>query len=524
MFAVLGAIALVWILGTVPSGGPDEPAHLVRSSALVRGELDGEPFPGPERAFDLPAWIGHPTTRCFELQELQPASCATALPRPTGDGELLTTAWRYPVWGHLAPGLGSFFPAVIGNQMARAFDAIMPIGLLVASLVVARRRGPTATASVALAVTPMAWFSIIVVNPSGLTIAGGLALWVALLHIGWAARERVPPGDLAAWLLAFGWAAASLPRRDGMIWAATIVAIACATGVVRWRSLLPSRDVGLRGWGPVVLVGASTAATLAWALSSDTPSSQLLVATPLLPVIGAAVHWLWTHPGNTGARRVATVCAGVALAGLVAFGAMSIRDGGFDRDLFDRLVGQTGLNLQEAIGLLGWLDAPLPSAALFVWLLALGALGGAALMLRQLNALGAAALVTGVGVVSAWVLEMNQGNTSGTYWQGRYYLPLLIGVPVIIGWALDGRSRSTRPDPVLSTVVISSAAVVMTWAFAASMRRWAVGTAGSINPLDWDTYGTFVHPALLLAVHAAVAAAAVVLFVRSREFATVSDA
>jgi hypothetical protein len=42
---ILFAMAMVvgaWILATPPSGGADEPSHVIRSAALIRGELDGE--------------------------------------------------------------------------------------------------------------------------------------------------------------------------------------------------------------------------------------------------------------------------------------------------------------------------------------------------------------------------------------------------------------------------------------------------------------------------------------------------
>jgi hypothetical protein len=55
----------------------------------------------------------------------------------------------------------------------------------------------------------------------------------------------------------------------------------------------------------------------------------------------------------------------------------------------------------------------------------------------------------------------------------------------------------------------------MTMAFAATMRRWGVGTAGSILPWNWDTYGTPVPPWTQLIAHVAVAAGLVRLALTS---------
>jgi len=500
--ALLGALALVWILGTAPSGGPDEPSHLVRAAALVRGDLDGDRFPGQGRVFELPAWVGHPATTCFELNEQQPASCATATTPPEGESFLVTSSTRYPIWGHIAPGLGTYYPGPSGNQLARVFDAAIPIGLLVAGLALAARRGRLALGASALAITPMAWFSIIVVNPSGLVIAGGFALWAGLLSAHRFSRDR--QDRLMSWTLAAGWAAAVLPRRDGMIWAAVIVAICAAAGLVDLRGLV--RRLGI---GPLLLIAASTLVTLGWAATSDTVSAKFLFAAPLLPLIGAAIHHLWVTRPSVSQRVLlgsSVVVVGGAAAGLV----MSRRRGGFDGDLLQRIIGQSGLNLEEAIGLLGWLDSPLPRTALFLWILALGMLAGAALMTKRGSAVGVATAIVGLGIVAAWVLEMSQGSNTSTYWQGRYFLPLLIGVPMVLGWsnARDGSDRTddNEAEQNVFVAVVAAAAVVMTMAFGASMRRWGVGTAGSILPWKWDTYGTPVPPWALLVAHVAVCA------------------
>ena len=41
-----------------------------------------------------------------------------------------------------------------------------------------------------------------------------------------------------------------------------------------------------------------------------------------------------------------------------------------------------------------------------------------------------------VTVVASWVFELYTGDTTGTYWQGRYSLPLLVGIPMML--ALGG--------------------------------------------------------------------------------------
>lgn len=524
-FALLSAFALVWILGTAPSGGPDEPVHVIRGAALVRGELGGERFAGRGRIFELPAWVGYPNHGCFSLRPEQPANCAPRHPLPDGDALLVTTSTSYPVWGHLAPGLATFFPAAIGNELARLFDAAIPIALLAAGLALAARRSRFARAAGVLAVTPMVWFSIIVVNPSGLAIAGGFALWTALLSVG---RTSVPASAsatgasvdrLVAWTLAAGWAAAVLPRRDSMIWAALIVAVVAASGIVDLRRM--ARGLGV---GPLVVIASSTLATIVWAFTSDTSSSMLLVAAPFLPVVGDGVHRMWSR-NRTAVGRSGIVAAAVLAAVAAASVAVTRRSGGWDADLMKRVIGQSGPNLREAIGVLGWLDTPIPRTALFLWLIALGVVIGIVLATRHSADVVIAATVVVLGVVGAWVLEMSQGNDSGTYWQGRYYLPMLVGVPLILGWSRsirtatsdvgdtvtsdvdDMRERTQVGDTrerVQTGVVVGVAMILMTMAFAQSMRRWGVGISGSMLPWDWNTYDTRLPPWVLLVMHIAL--------------------
>ncbi len=507
---MLGLCALLWIIGTVPSGGPDEPSHMVRGAALVRGELEGEDFDGLGDSFDVPAWVVYPNRSCFSLVGEQPATCATSEPRPTGDAQLASSAVNYPIWGHLAPGLGTYFPASVGYQLARVFDAAIPVGLFVAGLALAVRRGRLAIGAAALAITPMAWFSVTVVNPSGLVIAGGFALWAGLLSADRLMLGR--PDRLVAWSIAAGWAAASLPRRDGMIWAALIVAICAAVGLIDVRRL-----VTRLGSGPIGLIVLSTLATVGWAVTSDTDSSKVLVLSPLLPLLGIAIHEVRIRISTIGSRLLlGAVIAGGFLFALIV--ASVTRPGGYNEALLERVISQTGINFEEAVGLLGWLDTPLPRAILYGWWITFGLLLGVALLRGDRRAVGVAATTVAVGIACSWILEMSQGSTTGSYWQGRYYLPLLIGVPMVLTWSrprpsettevLEGRVRT------IGSAVLAMALIVLTVAFAASMRRWAVGTNGSHRPWAWDTYGAAVPPWLLLLVHAAACVALYVLATR----------
>ena len=507
--AILVSLALLlmvsaWILGAPRSAGPDEPGHNVRAGALVRGQLDGFRLPGgsAERGFELPAHIGFPPPNCFAFESYTPASCAADLTAPAGTGVGATRAADYPVWGHLVAGLGTFAPASISPWSARAADAFLPILLVAASVMLAARRGALGVGVTMLAVTPMAWFVFATVNPSGMAIAGGLAAWTGLSALtAWQRSAPMAADRQAAWLTAIGWAALVLPRRDGLVWAALILALALVTMSIGLRSL--AQRIGA---GPLALIGVSTLATLAWAAWSETNDARALFLTPLAPVVAVVGRRLWWKLGDRSAALRWAVCVVAALGGvMVMIAVMSTRINGFDRLVLRLVIGETGNSLRQAIGVLGWLDTPVPTSAMFLCVLAIGALGGVAVLGDERQVGAGMVAVLGAGVLVSWTLTMLQNNDFGVYWQGRYFLPLLVGIPVL--------GARLRLDPAaarrLGLAVLVAGLVVANVGLAAMMRRFAGGIAGTLLPWEWDTYGAPVPPAALLALHALASVAIV---------------
>lgn len=517
LFVVLGVLLLVWIFAVPPSAGPDEPSHMVRAAALIRGELEGDDLPGQTLpGYELPGEVGFPDPACFALQPEAPASCAADLPIPDGDFYLFTKSDDYPVWGHVPAGVGTLVPGSANRWATRTTDAIIPLLLLGATLIAASRRGPLAGATTLLAVTPLAWFTFAVVNPSGPVIAGGLGLWTALVALAERSSPAPSNGDRAAkhsrrgerlvpWLAALSWAAMVLPRRDGLVYACLILAAAFLVLDLDVRS-------SIRRVGTLALAAAavSTLVTLAWASRSDTTGSQALFAAPLAPLAALGVRRLARTSLLAGRRRQAIgAIAAVVVAVLGALVVMTRRSGGFDRAVLRDVIGQTGLNLNEAIGVLGWDDTPIPTSAVHLWLIVLGMVAGAAVVLGNRRVLLGAAGVVGVAVLTSWTLTMVQ-NSTPLYWQGRYYLPLLVGVPVLLGTVRLDAATGRR----LALLVAGTSMLVANLALAQTMRRFGVGSSGSLDPNDWNTYDTPVPPVMLLVVHAIASVALVVWITR----------
>jgi len=494
---ILFAMAMIvgaWILATPPSGGADEPSHVIRSAALIRGELDGQRVSSALVGFELPAHVGAPEPACFALQPAVPASCIVELEAGSGTQLKITKAADYPIWGHLAPGLGSLLPPGWSSPGARVASAAMPLLLLAGALFAASRHGWWPASGVLIAITVPVWFTVAVVNPSSLVIAGGVAVWAAFASawrrtpaVGWA------PSRLDQVLLAAGWAAMVLPRRDGLVYAAVVAALAIVifdVGIGHLR-----RSIARSAWVAIVV---STLTALAWAARSDSSSSKLLFVAPFAPVAAIGLRWLWRRTVGTGQRLA--VIVGVASATLVgSYVVMGTRAGGFDGAVFQRTINQTGIDMREAIGIVGWLDTAVPQSMVFVWLIGLGLLvAGAIIAESRRPTIGAVAILT-TGIWMSWVLTMVQNDESGTYWQGRYYLPLLAGIPIVLTTASIDRRQAAR----LGKAAVALSLVVANVAIAAAMRRWGVGDQGTLTPWQWDTYATVVPPIALVALHGA---------------------
>src|SRR5690606_25622261 len=97
--------------------------------------------------------------------------------------------------------------------------------------------------------------------------------------------------------------------------------------------------------------------------------------------------------------------------------------------------------MAEMVGNLGWLDTPLPTWLIAGWGLACVVV--LALALRQgwwrdrFVLVGMVAATVGLPVAA----ELSQAADLGLFWQGRYTLPVAVGVAVLAGWVLSRTDR-----------------------------------------------------------------------------------
>jgi hypothetical protein len=211
----------------------------------------------------------------------------------------------------------------------------------------------------------------------------------------------------------------------------------------------------------------------------------------------------------------------VLLGGVIGTGIfLAFAPRSLDPGYVMKVIQATGDHLYQLVGRLGYLDASAPMSSVILWWATVGALAGAALLFAPRHA-RAGALMLGLVIVSAWVLEIGSGNRTGSYWQGRYSLPATIGLPMLLALgAAPFVSRLRNGAEQRITLVVATAAWwVWNATFFAAQRRWAVGAGGSVLPWEWDTWSAPVPPIIVLFAHGA-ATAALLWMVATREHHT----
>jgi hypothetical protein len=323
-------------------------------------------------------------------------------------------------------------------------------------------------------------------------IGGGVALWTGLLF-----HRAGVQSSVTTWLTVVGWACVLLARRDGPVWAVLIVLTCCLL-----TSLRPSEFMRrLDRWARWALLAVLPLPLVTPLLNRDTDLNLVIAVAPIV-LLAVELLARWWARLTTAAARIMLVIATALVATLGAIVLVVAAPGGVDATRIRVVVSSTSRHLRELVGVLGWLDAPVPFVAVIVFWAVVGGLAMvAALEYRRAALVFVAALAA--AIVVAWLLQLGQSADYGNY-QGRYTMPLAVGLPIVLAWRpTDVAWSSDR----LAPIVAWSGWFVGNAGFIAAQQRWGVGIFGTWNPLDWNTWGAPLSPALLIVVHGGATAA-----------------
>ncbi|MEX0846486.1 MAG: DUF2142 domain-containing protein [Ilumatobacteraceae bacterium] len=451
--ALVGAMFVLWALASPPSSVPDEPHHIVKAASIWQGQLQGPTQPLDPENIDpsitaqllrTPAsYAAINEASCYAFRSEVPATC---IPDITDSGDIvgsLSAAGPYPPTFYALVGWPTrFVRAEVGIYLMRLTSAALCLGLAALALHSLRRRvgDILALVAVTVALTPEVGYLAGSVNPNGLEILGGLAMWAGLAAaVGHRLAHEAVPRLTTVTALA-GAAGLALTRSLGPFFAA---AVAAAVIVAHGRPVLTLRRDRtllrlLGGIGALVVAGTT------WVLYSGHLSSV---------------------PG--GAPQTGT-------------------------SVMQQLVERIDDWAQQMVAVFGWLDTGPVLTTVWAWLAIVAGLVTVVWVTGRSWLGTCTVLLVGIVAITPVIIQYPGAAEQGIAWQGRYGLALAMGIPVFAVLALAERSRPLAEHARLVTFVTALAAIGQVAGFATAMRRYAVGLPGPLR--FWKTPGAWSPP------------------------------
>jgi hypothetical protein len=465
--AVFFASSALWSLGIPLGVGADEPTHVVKAAATVRGEFLGEPIAHQALPFTtvrVPEAFAVLANPCNPFDYLTPG--CTGPPAGSSSGKVVTvvtTAGRYQPLYYLVVGLPTLVShsptTVLEMRLLSALICAFFLGLAFAA---ASRwaRSRLLVASIAVALTPATaiWFGL--VNPSALEIASAVAVWMTWPILLSTPPEDAPPGLLMGTVIS------------------SCVLVSCRTISVLWLVLALTCAVllskgGLRRWFRVARFRRGLGAM------------GVVIAANIVFVLIAKSYVIW----DFGGRKVAPNTSSLEKLRLL-FGLWSGVDGYF----------------AQAISALGWFYWPMPGIIEVITLLVVGGLLVFALSHAQRRGILAIAMVGGALILVPVVIPGSQIDHYGEIiWQERYAMPVNVGLPIVCAFALPRVRYYT--EYIYAPIILALGATLATAiAFYWTVKRFTVGSGGVLNVFTHVRGGWHPQIPMLLLLVLALAA------------------
>lgn len=418
LLAVLGMAA-----SSPPMVGPDEAAHQATASYLTVNILP----PVAESDEYIAGFLKD--AACMAFDATKDASC---VPSRDTVGPAKVRVLNYPPIYYWAVGLGQKLAPEADTWMdlgGRAGSMLLNVGALVLLLILSRRRSETWGTNLLLVSTPMAVFLWAVVNPNGWEISSGLLFAYVFANAWW---SSLGGSARVGWWSVLGVAATavlfSLSRHEAIVWLALLVIAIALMG----RSLLARLD-------QLKLLAASGVGVLAGLAWQVTHPAQHIDHNPdrlADPALGDYAHWL----------------------------------GQIDAMLPERL--------RQMVGVLGWLDTPVPQLLVFTLLISWAAFIGFLFARTRIPALALVVGFAGTFIVPS-LLEVVRWNDWPYWYQGR--ITLAFTIPFLFVFVVRFGHHGRRAAVLLS-LLSATVLTVMVWQ---NLMRYAYGVKDYL-PLRWD--------------------------------------
>jgi hypothetical protein len=419
--AGLMAIIAAWSVATPPNGGVDEPDHVIRAAAAARLDFAGTKVVSPlgeaARHYDVALALEGPYVECWSRHPEISAACSQF---PVGSSNRVGVLNSYypPAYFVLTGWPTLFTERYFIVRVMRLLSGLLAIGFVGVGLVAVKRSwGKQAVAVTLMAITPATLSLMGVVNPQALEIGAAFCLWSTAAGV----LGVDAPTRLQKWALVASGTILCLTRPLGpFLTAAILVTVALTVGIRTGLEALKRREVLL-----VVAVG--------------------LVTTVLL------------------ASRGVTSLDAPDLARDVSLG-----------DTVKQTLGNSLNDIRDSISLTGWLDTRLPGIATVFWVSGMSVLVFGLFIRRSYRDLTALAFLAVAFLGIEIYVLYTQANSNGLNWQGRYGLPIYIGIPFVV------MARRPRIQPRTLHLLVAVFAAIQWISLYWGLRRWTVGTDGPL--------------------------------------------
>jgi len=449
-FALFAALGILWALATPIYAVADEPAHVLRAAAMVRGEIVGDRphgTPGFARVVTVPRHLleetvdhgNRPriqTAPCFAFLPQTPASCFGNLSPRSGTVRARTEVGVDPPAFYAVVGLPTLLKSTAGGiYLMRFVSALLCAALLASALLTLRAVVPgwLAASGLAFALTPMTAFLSGTVNPNGLEICAAIGAWASTSVLAKGSSTRIQGAIVRRASIAM--TVLVLTRGLSMVWLGIIgLTGAVLAGRAGTRALLASPTV--RRWA--LLVAAAVAFSVAWFVA-------------LRPLDNLARHGPDPGPVSTWM-------------------------------LWRQSFGATYDHYRMMIGAVGWIDTYAPSVVDILWTVGVGVLVVLALALAARRDAVVVVVLLVLTVVLPVAIDVSHARDLGLGWQGRWTLPLAVGVPIIAALSVAWSDRRHVLDRSRLPVVLAVCFVVAHFLmYGQALRRYTVGASGALD-------------------------------------------
>jgi hypothetical protein len=442
-FLYVTCLTFSWVLMQPPYSVADEPAHTIKAVASAYGQFDRPQVIGQfgygAYSYDVPkvfTSIWHST--CYNDDTRTTAACIGDFPPGTELVGTTSTAGPNPPTYYVAIGwLGRLFPSQTGFYLMRFLGAFLFCLTLTFTFALQffKSKSRNAWVSLLMLLTPAVSSFSAVINPFAYEIAAAALFWTSAFLLTDKSRSNRKAKQLWASLIISA-VFFSCIRPAAFVWISVVMFFVIVSVPGNITRQLNFQDKKMRS----ILGIAFNAVVISLALSYRTQTDLVVDPTnTIAPMVGAG---------------------GGMLSNMVIS--------------YERL----GSFFIQLFGYFGWTSfyPPVAVPILFVTavVMSIGIMRISTWRLRS----GLAALIAFV-YFGPVVLEGARASSLGFFYQGRYILPVAIGIPIYI-WLRGEERRPNRYTLLLTRTIVGLSAGSSIFAANYVARRFVSGTDGRI--------------------------------------------